>query len=143
MGNKSLFKFSSIIILLLNFWPFPLPNRMLVHSSCRASCHFPSMKNVLSTIHFFKVWSLQTKIWLGRYGNLLKILFQPFLKGSKSCFIFFWFYRQVTTYLRLLHPAHVTNLSKKVCRNTRCSFFFFIDYKNRLIVIEWEHENKK
>ena len=37
---------------------------------------------------FFKVWSLQTKIWLGRYGNLLEILLQPFLKGSKSCFIF-------------------------------------------------------
>ena len=24
-------------------------------------------------------------------------------------------------------------LEKKVCRNTRCAFFFFIDYKNRLI----------
>ncbi|VYS73743.1 Uncharacterised protein [Bacteroides caccae] len=22
---------------------------------------------------------------------------------------------------------------KKVCRNTRCAFFFFIDYKNRFI----------
>ena len=22
---------------------------------------------------------------------------------------------------------------KKVCRNTRCAFFFFVDYKNRLI----------
>ena len=24
---------------------------------------------------------------------------------------------------------------KKVCRNTRCAFFFFIDYKNRLIFL--------
>ena len=23
----------------------------------------------------------------------------------------------------------------KVCRNTRCAFFFFIDYKNRLIFL--------
>ncbi len=25
------------------------------------------------------------------------------------------------------------NRKKKVCRNTRCAFFFFIDYKNRFI----------
>ena len=24
-------------------------------------------------------------------------------------------------------------INKKVCRNTRCAFFFFIDYKNRFI----------
>ena len=24
---------------------------------------------------------------------------------------------------------------QKVCRNTRCAFFFFIDYKNRLIFL--------
>ena len=24
---------------------------------------------------------------------------------------------------------------KKVCRNTRCAFFFFVDYKNRLIFL--------
>ena len=24
---------------------------------------------------------------------------------------------------------------EKVCRNTRCAFFFFIDYKNRLIFL--------
>ena len=28
---------------------------------------------------------------------------------------------------------NTTNL--KVCRNTRCAFFFFIDYKNRLIFL--------
>ena len=26
-------------------------------------------------------------------------------------------------------------LCVKVCRNTRCAFFFFIDYKNRLIFL--------
>ena len=26
-------------------------------------------------------------------------------------------------------------IQKKVCRNTRCAFFFFIDYKNRLIFL--------
>ena len=24
-------------------------------------------------------------------------------------------------------------INRKVCRNTRCAFFFFIDYKNRFI----------
>ena len=27
------------------------------------------------------------------------------------------------------------NVQMKVCRNTRCAFFFFIDYKNRLIFL--------
>ena len=27
------------------------------------------------------------------------------------------------------------NKTMKVCRNTRCAFFFFIDYKNRLIFL--------
>ena len=26
-------------------------------------------------------------------------------------------------------------INRKVCRNTRCAFFFFIDYKNRLIFL--------
>ena len=28
-----------------------------------------------------------------------------------------------------------TGCGMKVCRNTRCAFFFFIDYKNRLIFL--------
>ena len=27
----------------------------------------------------------------------------------------------------------ISACKKKVCRNTRCAFFFFIDYKNRFI----------
>ena len=33
------------------------------------------------------------------------------------------------------HISHVRIQKKKVCRNTRCAFFFFIDYKNRLIFL--------
>ena len=38
------------------------------------------------------------------------------------------------------HKYNIKNVSQnidlmKVCRNTRCAFFFFIDYKNRLIFL--------
>ena len=42
-------------------------------------------------------------------GNKLRFLVAPLFKKEKRC--------------------------KKVCRNTRCAFFFFIDYKNRLIFL--------
>ena len=31
--------------------------------------------------------------------------------------------------------ASLSDFKEKVCRNTRCAFFFFIDYKNRLIFL--------
>ena len=34
---------------------------------------------------------------------------------------------------RLIH--RIVQKKKKVCRNTRCAFFFFVDYKNRLIFL--------
>ena len=37
---------------------------------------------------------------------------------------------------RMTKGGNVSKQSdKKVCRNTRCAFFFFIDYKNRLIFL--------
>ena len=35
---------------------------------------------------------------------------------------------------KLVYLAY-RNIRKKVCRNTRCAFFFFVDYKNRLIFL--------
>ena len=38
--------------------------------------------------------------------------------------------------MKLLSKKYPENTRmKKVCRNTRCAFFFFIDYKNRLIFL--------
>ena len=34
-----------------------------------------------------------------------------------------------------IYDLSSTHKSKKVCRNTRCAFFFFVDYKNRLIFL--------
>ena len=39
----------------------------------------------------------------------------------------------VTRSCRQNYYAIKINEKTKVCRNTRCAFFFFIDYKNRFI----------
>ena len=44
--------------------------------------------------------------------------------------VLFCTYVWVTSYILMVEKA----IKKKVCRNTRCAFFFFIDYKNRLII---------
>ena len=36
-------------------------------------------------------------------------------------------------YKTLFQGSTPLEQQKKVCRNTRCAFFFFIDYKNRFI----------
>ena len=38
-------------------------------------------------------------------------------------------------YKTLFQGSTPLEQQKKVCRNTRCAFFFFIDYKNRLIFL--------
>ena len=48
---------------------------------------------------------------------------------QKSMSLFPTFFPAVVLLLLL------ASCSKKVCRNTRCAFFFFIDYKNRLIFL--------
>ena len=45
--------------------------------------------------------------------------------------VLFCTYVWVTSYILMVEKA----IKKKVCRNTRCAFFFFIDYKNRLIFL--------
>ena len=52
-----------------------------------------------------------------------------FVLGFALHFFLNW---QKTTHHELQHQIHVPT---KVCRNTRCAFFFFIDYKNRLIFL--------
>jgi hypothetical protein len=42
---------------------------------------------------------------------------------------------EVCGQLRISPRTLQTLRDRKVCRNTRCAFFFFIDYKNRLIFL--------